>query len=74
MITSGYTKPVAYCPNCGVEWEAEWVDIGFGPYSQQAGPYHCDNCGEVEKGCPAEKCDKNRCISYSYCQGKAMRG
>lgn len=44
-----FTKePVEHCPNCENRVHAEFVDNGFGPYSVQAGPYHCDNCGWSE--------------------------
>lgn len=66
------TEPVSYCPNCGAQWHAEWVDIGFGPYSQQAGPHYCTVCDTVEKGCPSHRCIGNKCISYSFCLGRAI--
>lgn len=60
------------CPRCGSVCHAEWVDIGFGPFSCQAGPFHCENCGWVESGCPQEGCLPEKCISYNYCKGKAI--
>lgn len=36
------------CPKCEHEMEAEFVDNGFGPYSIQASPYHCFECGYTE--------------------------
>lgn len=66
------SEPTMKCPKCGEETRAEWVDIGFGPYSQQAGPFHCLSCDWVEQGCPAEECIKGRCLSWDYCQGKAI--
>jgi len=59
------TRP---CPDCGETCRAAWVDIGFGPYSQQAGPYRCSNCCWVEP-CPyagdINHCEK--CISFDTC-------
>lgn len=52
-------KPEHKCPVCGADCEAEWVDIGFGSYSQQAGPWHCE-CGWVDE-CPYV--DPNKCKS-----------
>lgn len=71
MEPSFYEEPIKQCPECGKKARAEWVDVGFGPYSQQAGPYYCI-CGWVEKGCPAETKDRcHQCISWDYCQGKS---
>src|SRR5262245_19012502 len=36
------TKPVFLCSECGEQSHGEFVDNGFGPYSLQAEPYHCD--------------------------------
>ena len=68
---SFYTEPEFFCPECGERACANWVDIGFGPYSCQASPYHCI-CGWVESGCPADTCIRERCDSWDFCQGKAM--
>ena len=60
-------EPTQPCPDCGQIALATWVDIGFGPYSQQAGPYSCTECDWVEP-CPyvsPEKCD--RCVSFDTC-------
>jgi len=56
------------CPNCGEKCYTEWVDVGVGKI--QADPYHCEYCGWVEVGCPAEKCS-HICQSYDFCKGKA---
>lgn len=69
--SSFYTEPVVLCSNCGNRARAEWFDIGFGPYSQQASPHICSLCGWVELGCPAEKCT-TKCISYETCKGRAI--
>lgn len=42
-------EPTEPCPKCGETCHADFVDIGFGPYSQQCGPYHCDACGWTEE-------------------------
>jgi len=51
-------EPTKTCPVCGWPVHAAWVDIGFGAYSQQAGPFHCDTCDWVEE-CP--NVDPARC-------------
>jgi len=65
-------EPKMQCPKCGSECRADWVDVGFGPYSQQAGPFHCYTCNWTEIGCQAAECYKERCESWDYCQGAAM--
>jgi hypothetical protein len=66
-------EPHIDCEKCGAkDLSTEWVDNGFGPYSVQASPYHCDACGWVETGCPADECIKERCFSWSTCQGKSI--
>lgn len=69
---SAYREPVAKCGNCGNAAHAEWVDIGFGPFTQQAGPFHCYSCGWTEGGCPQEECLGARCTSWDYCKGEAL--
>jgi hypothetical protein len=65
----GYYEPYAECPKCGKRVYAEYVDIGFGPFSQQADPYYCPSCGWIETGCPAEICDN--CKSWNICKGRS---
>lgn len=74
MLEEGsfYKEPVGQCPRCENAVHAEWVDIGFGPYTQQAGPFHCYACGWTEAGCPAEYCLGPRCTSWEYCKGEAI--
>ena len=67
-----HTEPVGQCPRCGAEAHAEWVDIGFGAYSQQAGPFHCFECGWTETGCPQDECVQERCISWEICRGVSI--
>jgi hypothetical protein len=69
---SFYKEPIINCEKCGEKCRAEWVDIGFGTYSQQAGPFHCHSCGWTEGGCPQIECVKERCLSWEYCQGEAI--
>lgn len=69
-----YREPVAKCGHCGQPAHAEWVDIGFGPYSQQAGPFHCYACGWTERGCPQEECVGTQCQSWEHCKGEALVG
>ena len=64
-------EPIEKCPDCGANMRAEWVDIGFGPYSCQAGPFHCEECGYVQGGCPADECAKDKCTAWWYCKGKS---
>lgn len=66
-------EPTMKCPVCNTSVHAEWCDIGFGPYSQQVGPYHC-SCGWVEDGCPSDGDLCKRCKSWDYCKGEALRG
>lgn len=70
--TAHYKEPIAKCDDCGANCHAEWVDIGFGQYSQQAGPFHCYECGWTEIGCLQSQCLRDRCVSWDYCQGKAI--
>ncbi len=70
---SFYTEPIIKCEKCGIDCHAEWVDNGFGPYAVQAGPYHCYECGWTEVGCPQDECIKQKCISWSYCKGDALK-
>lgn len=65
-------EPKLECPVCGNDTHADWVDIGFGPFSQQAGPRFCVSCGWVEPGCPSETCLRTRCVSWEYCGGKSL--
>ncbi len=61
-------EPTKVCPECGeVCYAAEWVDIGFGPYSQQAGPYKCTSCDWVET-CPyVNPATCRKCVSVDTC-------
>lgn len=44
-----FTKePTMACPYCKEIVYADWVDNGFGPYSVQTSPFHCDNCGWIQ--------------------------
>lgn len=63
-------EPEFHCPVCNEELHTDWVDNGFGPYSVQASPYGCENCGWHETGC--ESCVKERCFSWGKCQGRAL--
>lgn len=69
---SFFTEPVVYCPLCEHRVYAEYVDNGFGPYAVQAEPYHCENCGWIETGCPANSCKK--CKTWDICQGRSRQG
>jgi hypothetical protein len=62
-------EPVFNCPQCNAKLFTDWVDNGFGPYSVQASPYGCE-CGWHETGC--KECIKERCFSWSKCQGHAL--
>lgn len=63
-------EPEFECPKCGQYLYTDWVDNGFGPYSIQASPYICGDCGWSEKKC--ESCIKERCFSWNVCKGKAV--
>lgn len=69
---SAYEEPVVQCPECQCPAHADWVDIGFGPYTQQAGPFHCYACGWTEKGCMQPVCLEDRCSSWLNCRGDAI--
>jgi hypothetical protein len=62
-------EPIFNCPVCNTELHTDWVDIGFGAYSEQVSPYICD-CGWCQKGC--KTCIRERCFSWMKCQGKAL--
>lgn len=64
------SEPEFKCPGCGIQLHTEWVDNGFGPYSIQASPYHCEACGWSEIGC--ERCPRERCFSWGRCQGRSL--
>lgn len=64
------SEPVFHCPGCNVQLHTEFVDNGFGPYSIQASPYHCEACGWSETGC--DKCIMQKCYSWGSCQGRAL--
>lgn len=72
LSQSMFVEPTMTCPNCGQVAYADWVDIGFGPYSAQVSPYHCLNCGWVEGGCMATRCHGDHCHSWIECGGAAM--
>lgn len=66
-------EPHIDCEKCGAkDLCTDWVDNGFGPYSVQVSPYHCEKCGWVETGCPADKCIKEQCFSWEKCLGKSI--
>lgn len=44
----GSSEPTEKCPYCGLECDADFVDVGIG-YTQ-CGPYHCTECGASEIG------------------------
>ena len=59
------------CPRCGDTMLTPVVDVGFGlEKGQPVGPSCCENCGEVERGCPSEHCSE-RCVAWCYCFGVA---
>jgi len=64
-------EPEFKCPNCKSELHTEWVDNGFGPYSVQASPYHCEECGWSEIGCTS--CGTVQCFSWNKCMGNALK-
>lgn len=64
-------EPEFKCPVCKTQLHTDWVDIGFGAYSQQVSPYVCENCGWSEVGC--DSCIFDKCFSWGRCQGKALR-
>jgi MinD superfamily P-loop ATPase len=73
MNMSDFSKePTMKCERCSEVAHAEWVDIGFGPYSQQVGPFYCEACNWVETGCPQNECIKEKCFSWNICQGRAI--
>jgi len=43
-------EPTRPCPYCGETCYADWVDVGFGPYGVQCGPYYCEACRASEIG------------------------
>jgi len=45
---NGYNTPLNNCPYCGLECDADFVDVGVGMV--QCGPYHCMECGASEIG------------------------
>lgn len=63
-------EPTRRCPVCNEIVHAEWVDIGFGPYSAQVSPYMCDNCNWCEQGC--QSCIEAKCFSWDSCKGRAV--
>lgn len=44
------SEPTAPCPWCGKACYADWVDVGFGPYGVQCGPYYCEDCNASQIG------------------------
>lgn len=65
-----YKEPKFNCPCCGEELHTDWVDIGFGPYSERVSPYGCDACGWHEVGC--KECLSEKCFSWEKCRGRAL--
>ena len=65
-------EPLRDCPKCGSVCRAIWVDIGFGAYSQQAGPYQCVRCKWTQPGCPSSECIGDKCAAFFYCEGKSL--
>lgn len=63
-------EPEFSCPKCGLPLRTEWVDNGFGPYSVQASPYGCGDCGWHETGC--SECAQDKCFSWTKCKGRAI--
>jgi hypothetical protein len=74
VSSSFYNEPTETCPKCGGVCHSEWVDVGFGPYSAQVGPYICGSCGHVCGGCAQESCIKEKCISFDKCKGESLGG
>lgn len=59
------------CPICNEKTFAETCHNGIGYV--QISPQHCDNCGWVEGGCPADMCLPDRCYSWDVCKGKSIQ-
>ena len=62
-----FKEPTKPCPVCGWPAHANWVDIGFGAYSQQAGPYRCDSCDWVEDCAYVNPANCHSCLNVDIC-------